>query len=293
MREQIPLSSRLPMHAYLNNLPSVTMPEIVVVAVAALFLVVTPAVFAWTDELRRRRRLAAIPTPQPIWPSAAGSTGDLIPEPPLEAPSRATLGDEISWPTEAPIASPDVRSGLDEGFVESTLLLVDAATPMSQPLAEPGLGVSHTTPEPTAESVAAPALEIEEIEVPWVYRGPLMDLLPPPATGQAFQLLELRQARLSNWPPQSVRSDTNQRQLWEEGERLAARHDREISSASLAWPRVLQSTTYAGLSTDGSLHRVRFLLFEDLWPSGFDQAAAEAVFEVSEAGVQRAWVESR
>jgi hypothetical protein len=119
---------------------------------------------------------------------------------------------------------------------------------------------------------------------------------PPLVTagGEVCQLIELRQARLPEWPPSAVRADAASEALWESGERLAARFDRAISTTELHVPAPMQSNALGGVVTDGRLFRLHFLLFDELWPTEPGQAQAEVVFEIDpELGPTRSWIVKR
>lgn len=132
-------------------------------------------------------------------------------------------------------------------------------------------------------SIAAPVSRVEAFD----------SAVGPSEWSQRCELIEMRQARLPDWPPAFVRHAEDLRRLWEEGERLAAKFDRVISTADLAVPQQMQAAALAGVETDGRLYRLHFLLFEDLWPGAAAEARARAVFEVDpQSGPVRHWVEA-
>jgi hypothetical protein len=277
------------MQPFLANLPNVTMPEMIVLAAAALFLTITPAAVAWSDAMRRRRALAASPV------GGAAATASLLP--PLPAPVLETpllvetmvAAEEI----EAPAASPDILSDWDAAPAYAASEETAKLAPDDVDVVTAAAPAALTASQPQA-SMELPAAAEAPPSAQWVSVGPLAAPEPAADGARRFQLLELRQARLATWPPAAVWEHPEHRRLWEEGERLAAKYDREISSATLSWSQQLQSTAYGGVDTDGTTYRLRFLLFEEMWPPSADQAQAAAIFEIAPtAGVSRSWVQAR
>jgi hypothetical protein len=264
------------MDRFLTHLPVITRMEVAVVAATVLFLCITPVLLAWSDARRRRRAMRreqalAVPTHvSPVSPDFASTTG--------EASER--LSDlPVREPAMPELAAADARPA-------------DAAPPPAA--IEPVSLVEPPSPVPRAvEDVPSAAPRLSDA-VPALQ---VAAFTPPPVIPQgadSCQLIDLRQARLPDWPPDSVRRDAERRRIWEEGERLETRFDRQISTTTLSLPSPMQATTLGGVETDGVLFRLHFSLFEELWPTAPSQAAAEAVFEIDPAaGVLASWVEKR
>jgi len=103
------------------------------------------------------------------------------------------------------------------------------------------------------------------------------------AAPHQFRLEELRRARLADWPPAAVRGDAERSRLWQEGERLAAQHERMIASLLLASPYPAQSSCVGTVNADGARYFLHYLLFPTLWPVEANQAVAEVIFEIDPA----------
>jgi hypothetical protein len=136
-------------------------------------------------------------------------------------------------------------------------------------------------PEETAEAPPEPAAIEAEPEAP-----------APPAPAEVledathtFQLDDLRRARILEAPTAEALGDQRAQQDWEEGLGLADAHAATIGRLPLAASFVPQSRSFHGMQRVGERRELRFLLFDNLWPTATDQAAAEAVIEIGEAGV--------
>lgn len=246
----------------MTSMPSITPTEIALFCAAALLLCIAPVVLAWSDARRRRRELGQ---------AALSTFGPAAPPLPMAAAYE-------SLPQAEPVAPAPMEA---PASVLAELLDEPVVAPAAE-FPEAALEASAQAPEPVAAEPAAPAA---------VRHG--APAAPPPeeAPRYQFQLLDLRQARLPDWPPPAIRDDVEGYRIWREAERVAALHDRAISTVPLVAPEVMQSTALGAAESDGSKFRLHFLLFPTLWPVGADQAVAEAVFEIDpSAGVLRSWV---
>src|SRR5262249_50774453 len=111
------------------------------------------------------------------------------------------------------------------------------------------------------------------------------------ASACRFRIEDLREARVGDLPPASVRNDPERAQSWHAAERVAQEHWRAIASATIVSPYPAQSTCLAAAEMRGSTAHLRYFLFPGLWPVAAHQAVAEAVFELVPAQDEiRGWV---
>ena len=242
------------MDRLLLNLPNITHMEVAVICVAAVFFCITPIMLAWS-ETRHRRRIAR-QTEAMILPPVGGV------EPSVVAPTAESPEPMREWPLGVPTASPVIA--LESAAIEAATVTTTEPF-VTQPLEPPIMAAAPAPP---------PAQGPAHLAVPEPPRR-----AAPPVVFR-FQLLELRQARLADWPPQSVRSDAERNRVWQAAERLAATYDRRISTTPLECSRAVQATTLGTAEAVGNLYRLRFFLFDELWPAAATQAIAEAVFDV-------------
>ncbi len=111
--------------------------------------------------------------------------------------------------------------------------------------------------------------------------------------GHTFHLDDLRRARILETPPREVLDDRAGQQQWEDGLRLSEKHAGLIGGTALSASFEPQSRCFGGVRDFGETKELRFFLFSELWPTSIDQAAAEAAFEVSDAGIVKAYVVRR
>lgn len=177
-------------------------------------------------------------------------------------------------------------TGIGAGSTFETLADQAVPTPseatsstISSTIAEPDLagGEAETAQSADVQEAAGQASAVEVPEQPV----------------HCFQLDDLRRVRALEVPAAGVAGDRLREQEWEEGLRLAETHARVIGSTVLAASFRPQARSFHGVRTAGGRRELRFLLFADLWPTAADQAAAEAIFEIGEAGVAGARVMRR
>ena len=147
----------------------------------------------------------------------------------------------------------------------------------SDTIAAPAPGSLNTASfQDTAD--AQSAIELRPFDGLWRYR---------------FQLHELHEARLPDWPPIAVRDDPERARLWQEGERLCDQHGARIASATICSPHPARSRCLGGVEAYGAKLRVHFLLFPILWPVSQNQAVAQAIFEIDpDPGTMEGWVDA-
>lgn len=275
------------------NPPVITQPEIAVVILTAIFLCLAPAMFAWSDARQRRRELLA--ATKAAAAAAAVRAPGLAPDWSSEAsfPTDAAFtGVAESTAAEAPVAPAEFAESPPPPSAPAEAPATEAATfrlAPSEPLVAPPIPIEPPAAAVPAEPAASPLLS-DALPVRQV-----ASFAPAPAAmewRERCQLIELRQARLADWPPPAVRGDSELLRIWQEGERLAGNFDRAISTTPLSVPVAVQAAALGAVETDARVYRLHFLLFDDLWPNAPDQARAAAVFEVDPgSGVLRSWVE--
>lgn len=154
------------------------------------------------------------------------------------------------------------------------------------PAAEPP---ETTLDNPPEMLPADPATAVVD-EAPAAPAPSAIEILEEPT--HAFQLDDLRRARILEAPGQDALGDPAQQQAWEEGLQLAETLAAAIGRSPLAASFAPQARSFHGLRQVGDVRELRFLLFAHLWPTATDQAAAEAVFEIGAAGITGARVVS-
>jgi len=258
----------------MQNWANITPVEVVAVGSAMLVLCVAPTVLAWSDTRRRRKALAQAAALE------AAARAALIP-PPVEPPPVAaavapSLMDlQVTW--DEPTAT--VNTDLLDAPVAAAVAAAALEAPVPAPV-EPPASLAEA---PAVEAAAEPPQPIEPaIESP----TPAEPMDEPAAVGApfAFCLQDLRRVRLPNWPPPEVNDDPVRSAVWRDAERLAAQHAQAIGAAALTSPQPVQSSCLGAAEADGTCTRLRFFLFEVLWPSTAEQAIAEAVFEIEADG---------
>ncbi len=305
-----------------NNPPAVTTVEVAVVSATAAFLMLVPPLFALGDARRRRAALRPPPVePTPAWlppePQAAEATdssglSDASTDIPPSTDASLILGEVSGVAADAAnevVAEPAGPLNLTELPVTSEPPAPAELSPVSVPEPPPAPVVLP------AEPVHTPVMEARESVPPVAHAAlPPIERLPevisagaplaavagpftPRPTSVAapheFALFDLRQARLTDWPPRDLHTDAEQSRLWQEGERLAARYDARISKLPLHAPWEPESTALARVDCDGSSYRLHFFLFADLWPSSLADAVGRAVFEIDPAtDAVEGWVEA-
>jgi len=258
----------------MQNLPNIAPAEIVVVGAALVLLCFVPAVLAWSDRRRAHRlQQQALAAAAATWAGAPMATAEAGLDQPVAGDAAETAGTTEPFPEPSgfptPAAAVDIPVAEEPSFTE--LAAVTAAR-----VSEPAPAMAEPAPEPEAAAGLTPPAPA-----------------PEPRRYQC-QLQDLRQVRLRDWPPASVREDPERFRLWHQAEALAHEHRSAINTAPLASPVAVQSCCMGAADTDGLKHRLRFLLFPVLWPVAEDQAVAEAVFEIDTAGGEiRSWVEAR
>jgi hypothetical protein len=146
-------------------------------------------------------------------------------------------------------------------------------------------------PPPVAQPPTEAAVEsvpAAEPAVPEPVVAPVVD-----QGGYTFRLDDLRRARILETPPREVLDDPAGQQQWEDGLRLSEKHAGLIGATALSASFEPQSRCFGGVRERGETRDLRFFLFSELWPTAIDQAAAEAVFELGDAGLIKAYVVRR
>ncbi len=229
----------------MHNFPNITSAEVAVVCTAALLLCIVPNLMAWGDARRQRRlRRAALAQTTMM----RGS---------LEASASTTM---LGVPASAePAARHDDATGV----------VLEAPPPVA----------------PVTETVFAPAIDRTAVSAESL--APSTDaaiVTSAPADEEAihdFRLDELRRVKLPNWPPPEVRDNPEKKRIWEEAVRIAEQP--LITSMRLRSPRRAESACLCAADSEGSVLRLRFLLFPELWPVAADQATAAVTFEIDSA----------
>jgi hypothetical protein len=288
----------------MQNLANITAAEVAVAGSALLILSVAPTALAWSDAWRRRRALQ-VAAREAAAREAAAREAAAREAASCEAPVQALIiaGADLMAPQQ-PWEEPTVT--VDAGVLGSPGSVVAGAG--DEVVEAPAAAQTELPPaaevrEPRPAAEVREPVQIGELPEPALISEP-PDLPPaepvsePPAPVEAprfqFCLQELRRVRLPNWPPAEVRQDPARSEVWSEGERLAAQHQREIGAAALTSPHPAQASCFGSADADAASVRLRFLLFPVLWPSTDEQATAEAVFEINRAdGTIRNWVNSR
>lgn len=318
-------------HLLMNNPPAITAAEVAAVSATAAFLMLAPALFALGDARRRRAAMrAAQPPPYlpplatdiplfgtaespGIWPSESAATpeyaeaaaeGDSevvagVPEIADVAGSEAATTAEVATVFEAavPIVPPPPPEPVSADISASDTALSEPiappvvqrapAAPVAPPTPVPPVAVAVETAVAPPRPIAAAATDRDPVAV-----GVLLQPQETAAGSQSFQLLDLRQARLADWPPNEMYADAEKSRLWHEGEKLAARFDARISKLELRASFRPEAAALARVHSDGQRFRLHFFLFADLWPSSSADAKARAVFEIDPAGESvQGWIE--
>jgi len=281
----------------MQNWTNITPVEVVTVGSAMLIVCVAPSVLAWSDTRRRRRQLARAAALEAAARAAAFPTGETAAVASFMDTSQAwdeptvtvdadVIGAPVVLPMEAavfevppdavaeiPVAGEEHRQPTEEHHdAPVSPPTVAVAEPLQPP--EPP-GASAVAPEPP------PAAEPAE-EEPWS------------GDGVTFCLQDLRRVRLPNWPPTEVTADPVRSATWRDAEHLAARYQAGIGTTRLVAPEAVRASCLGAAEAEAACTRLRFYLFEALWPSTAEQAIAEAVFEVEPDGtVARSFVRRR
>ncbi len=233
----------------MHNFPNITPAEVAVVCTAALLLCIVPNLMVWSDARRQRRRRRA-ELAQATMPRSASEESTSVSPATMDAPAssepEATQGEALQAPP-----------------VSSAPTLESAAAVVAAPAMAPGIELGAGNPEPMAASTPA--------------------AVTPPEPGEEeaihdFRLDELRRVKLPNWPPQEVRDNPERKRVWDEAVRVAEQP--LITSMRLRSPRLAESACLCAADSEGSVLRLRFLLFPELWPVAAEQATAAVVFEI-------------
>lgn len=251
--------------------------EWVVVGAAFVVFCIVPALLAWVDARRTRRRSATATAPAedsglPVTPSLRASHGQ---------------GEVVEKAVAAHNAEPAART-LEWGLADSGgEVAADVVRPVAPVISVTGAADVVTAPFPAAADPGAPSNPVSS-------PGPLgarVDALhdatafrnhpAPLATFHAFRLQELRRVRLADWPPLTVSSGAERRQQWDEGQRLLEAEQSRIEALSLRAPFPPQAFCYAGADIAAGRARLRFLLFPGLWPSLATEAAALVIIDIA------------
>jgi hypothetical protein len=237
----------------MGNLPNIMPAEVAAVSVGVLLFFVCPVLLAWADHRRRRR----LQSPRQ-W------------EAPVTASAPVVF--EETWPREVAPAP-----ALEDVAVESSMVSDSGMT--SVPMAV--LASAAETGEPsvsTALTEQPSPIEIRPLEGPSRY---------------SFQLQDLHEAQLPDWPPVAIRNDPERAGLWHEGERVGDQYRTRIVSATIWSPHPARSRCLGAVEAQGPKLRLHFLLFPVLWPVSQNQAVAQAIFEIDPAlSAVQGWVDA-
>ncbi len=163
-----------------------------------------------------------------------------------------------------------------------------------------GDALNATLPEPDKESVASfesvASPEAPPFAEPTRQEAAQPSVVLQPLVGESryhFQLGDLHQTQLPDWPPAAIRNDPERSRSWQAAEQLSEDQRAAINSATIWSPYPARSSCLGAADITGSLCHLRFLLFPVLWPVSQNQAVAQAVFEVDrDRGEVRGWVDA-
>jgi len=260
----------------MQNMPHITPVEVAVVCSAAMILCILPSLIAWGDvrRVRRQRRTQVEAEAEALRRRAIEAT------PSAGVASMATfpviVGDPPSVEMPLPEDGPDPTDGSGEsappfavGEAYVTPVSEVAAVSMPEAIEAPTTPTSFPDEVPGSGAIVeATSLTTPEPAVP----APILCTL---------RLDELRWVKLPHLPPPAVRSDPVRNRLWEEAQRVAAQP--LITGTELPSPCRAESVCLESAESEGSVLRLRFLLFPELWPVAADQATAVAIFEIDSA----------
>jgi hypothetical protein len=249
------------------NLPNVTQPEMAVIGAALLFLFVAPALLSWSDERRRRRaQRAAMLAPSQPTPVAAGQ----------EMPGSDMVSGEVKSPEAPRPFDEKIPPGL--GVSATQRAVVEPGRPPDSLPISPAHGAVQPDSVPTSSPAPLPALELQPLSG---------------TTQHRFQLEELHQAQLPDWPPAVIRTDPERSRLRQEAEHDAAPYAVRVNGATIGSPYPVRSYCLGAADADASELRLSFLLFPVVWPVSQNQAVAQAVFRIDRTtGEVRGWVDA-
>ncbi len=244
------------------NMPNITSIEVAVVCTAALLLCIMPNVLVWAD-VRRRRRVARL-----------ARNADMT----MERRSVDVAGAGVASPLT--VQEPAVDSSDAPQAVESDAVAIAAAEATAPSSAMAPLDIVADTAVETPvveESPAATTPASSQSATPARFAMPVTD----ESARYTLRLDELRKVKLPNWPPAEVRDDPEKRHVWSEAQRVAEQP--LIASMPLKSAREAESACLSAAESEGSILRLHFLLFADMWPVAATQATAEAIFEIDSA----------
>ncbi len=254
----------------MQNLPSITSMEVVVVSAAVVLLYVFPTLLAWS-EARRRRRLERL--------THLSFLAASEPLPASDAAATSTFGTSSELPSGGEVAASSASRFADPEVAAAPSNPSPAAEPIAR-LAEPS-----TLAEPPEASATTTASTNGDAPV---------ELYPLSGTPRhRFRLDDLHQSRLHDLPPAIVRNDPQRQRAWEEAEHAAEQHRRTIASATIMSPYPARSTCLGAAEADETTVRLHFLLFPGVWPVSQNQAVAQAIFEIDRTGgAIHGWVDA-
>ncbi len=259
----------------MHNWPNITPFEVAVVCTAALLLCIMPNLLAVADVRRRRRQQRAAAEESVMQRRATEM-----------AESSVSQGTTATTATAATAETVPTDSVTEASAPATEATTAAASLPESAPATPPASVAPHVT-----EVAAALQHEVADPAPAQVARATAWPESTEEPTVCTLRLEDLRRVKLPNWPPAEVRDNPERKRLWEEAVRVAEQP--LLTAMAVDSPRRAESACLGSAESDGSVLRLHFFLFSDLWPVAAEQATSEALFEVdSAAGSVRARVRS-
>lgn len=256
------------MEQVILSAPAITLAEALFLSFAVVVILSIPAAAAWANSRAARQRIE--PTfGIALEPPIAGA----LPEGAQKTSAEPAW---LEWPVSPPVPSfdpwhPEVEQERASTTTEGTAL-------------PPGASLQATTEGggtiPDKQNIPPRIGAILEWYTPAGRYSSLPELFLTASETPTTSLEDLRVVSLATWPGMPGGWPAEVRDLWAQGVEISKKWQSSLLHLAVPLPPGSETYTLARIETDGARFRFHFLIFDQLWPSHMDEAAAICIVDV-------------